>query len=85
MRRLTLNMTDADLRAARRVARSRNTSISRIFSRFVRAVSRKDAHPAAPALPPLTNKALGLLGTSSRRADREVLEDALLDRHGIDA
>jgi hypothetical protein len=84
MKKLTLSMEEKDIRAARRIARAHGTSISGMFTRMVRVMSKVREKPTEEELPPLTRKAMGMIKLPEGRTEREVLEDALLDKHGLD-
>jgi hypothetical protein len=82
-RKLTLSMDEKDIRAARRLAQSHGTSISGMFSRLVRVMARR-AHPSSKAgLPPLTRKLSGIISLPKGKSDREIIEEAILERHGL--
>lgn len=84
MKKLTLSMDEKDIRAARRIAREHGTSISRMFSRLVRMMAKKrPAPPGSEDLPPLTRKLTGIVALPEGKADREIVEDAILARHGF--
>lgn len=82
MKKLTLSMEERDIAAARRLARKHGTSISGMFARLVRAMSRRDRREDDD-LPPLTRKALGMIRLPKGKTDRELVEEALLDKHGM--
>ena len=67
---------------ARRLAKSRNTSISRLFVSFVCLMEQNRGGESE--LPPLTKRALGLAkGTVSDDWDyKDVLSEALLEKFG---
>ncbi len=82
MTKLTLSV-EADLIAdAKRLASSGRTSISGMFSRFLRSIERIKLDESTQ-IGPLTHQATGLLNLPSNRSDQKLLEDALSDRHGI--
>jgi len=84
VKKLTLSMEEADIRAARRIAREHGTSISGMFSRLIRAMMarrRKDNEPQE--LPPLTRELSGIISLPKGKSDREIIEEAILDRHGF--
>ncbi len=84
MKKLTLSMDEKDIRAARRLARDSGTSISAMFSRLVRMMARKRrAVPEGEELPPLTRKLTGIVALPKGKTDREILEDAVLAKHGF--
>ncbi len=84
MKKLTLSMDEKDIRAARRIARDHGTSISGMFSRLVRMMARKrGAPPGSEDLPPLTRKLTGIVALPEGKSDREIVEDAILAKHGF--
>ena len=90
MKKLTLSMDPKDIRAARRLADAHRTSISDLFSRLVRAMSGvataassdRDRRGALESLPPVTRRLSGIIAKQADRTDRELIEEAILDRHG---
>jgi hypothetical protein len=84
MKKLTLSMEESDIRAARRIARDHGTSISRMFSRLVRMMDRRRPVPSTgEELPPLTRRLTGIVALPKGKTDREIIEDAVLARHGF--
>jgi len=82
MTKLTLS-AEADLIVdAKRWASSRRTSVSGMFARFLRSIEQIERDPSAP-IAPLTRQATGLLNFPMNRSDRELVEDALSDKHRI--
>jgi len=80
--RLALSMDQDVVARARRLAKVRNTSISRLFVSFVCLMEQSAT--AKTELPPLTKRALGL-AKGDLPADwdyRDVLSDALLEKYG---
>ena len=80
--RLALSMDQDVVARARRLARVRNTSISRLFVSFVCLMEQSAT--AKTELPPLTKRALGL-AKGDLPADwdyKDVLSDALLEKYG---
>ncbi len=88
MKKLTLSMEERDIREARRIASEHGTSISGMFTRLVRAIGRKGRNgttsgQSTDELSPLTRKALGMISLPKGKTDRQLIEEALLDRHGF--
>ncbi len=81
MTKLTLSADPDVVKDARELAEQSGTSISSMFERFVRllAQQRRTARP----LGPLTRKASGMIALPHGRSERQVLEDALLEKHGL--
>ena len=80
--RLALSMDEDVVARARRLAKVRNTSISRLFVSFVCLMEQSAT--AKTELPPLTKRALGLAkGDLSADWDyKDVLSEALLEKYG---
>ena len=80
--RLALSMDQDVVARARRLAKVRNTSISRLFVSFVCLMEQSAT--AKTELPPLTKRALGLAkGDLSVDWDyKDVLADALVEKYG---
>lgn len=81
MRKLTLS-ADADvIEQAKRLAKEHGTSVSAMFSDFIRA-------HAAPGtldrkkLGPLTRKALGLAKLPNGKSYRKLIEQSIMEKHG---
>ncbi len=81
MKKLTLSVDESVLRSARRLARAQGTSISAMFSRLVRAMARRKEEAE---LPPLTARMSGILTVPKGKSDRQLIEEALDERYGLD-
>jgi len=93
--KLTLSIDESVAELAKRMAKSRNTSVSAMLSRFMTGLDAID-RPAGPiTLAPLTLAATGLArhpddggaslesdGAIGDRSDERLLEDALWGRYG---
>ncbi len=80
MTKLTLSADKGLIEEAKELAAKEGTSLSSMFSRFLRAVlAGRRKHPQAG---PLTRKATGLVKLPANKSDRELLEEALADKHG---
>ena len=80
--RLALSMDQDVVARARRLAKVRNTSISRLFVSFVCLMEQSAT--VQTELPPLTKRALGL-AKGDLPADwdyKDVLADALIEKYG---
>jgi hypothetical protein len=79
--KLTLSADRPLIKEAKHLAAARNTSVSAIFGRLLKALAA--AETARPAeLGPVTRMASGLLALPKGRTDRSLLEAALGDRYG---
>ena len=83
MTKLTLSVDERVLREAKRLAKRRGTSVSAMFSHFVRAAA--DQGQNRRRLGPLTRKASGMARLPKGKTYRRVLEDALLGKHELDS
>ncbi len=81
MKKLTLSADPEVIAQARKLAAESGTSVSSMFERFVRllAAGRRSGRP----LGPIARKASGMIRLPEGRSEREVLEDALLEKHGL--
>jgi hypothetical protein len=93
--KLTLSVDQSIADLAKRAAKSRNTSVSALLSRFVTGLEAMDKPVRHPPIGPLTLAATGLARCPSdqdaslrastaadARADDALLEDALWERYG---
>ncbi len=80
MARLTLNMETEVVEPAKRLAAERNTSISAMFSQFIRALANREG--LAKPLGKLARRASGVINLKERN-HRDVLADALEDKYGL--
>lgn len=82
MPKLTLSADPATVALAKSLAAEHGTSVSAMFERFVR-LSATERRPTT-AVAPLTRRISGLVALPKGSTPRTVLEDALLERHGLD-
>ena len=78
--KLTLSAEEELVALAKRLARSRGTSVSELFARVIRALGQErtaDDHD----LGPITRQASGLVPLRSHRSDRQLIEDALEEKY----
>lgn len=74
--KLTLSAEPRVIADAKRLARSRHTSVSALFSRFVAALGHIE-QLEHPNLGPVTSRAAGLVRLPAKRSDKALVEDAL--------
>ena len=79
--KLTLSADARLVEEAKRLALREGTSLSSMFSRFLDAVLAGRRRKEGPA--PLTRKATGLVKLPAGKTDRELLEEALAEKHGV--
>lgn len=81
MKKLTLSADESVIREAKKLANESGTSVSSMFGRFVRSLSRR-RKPARP-IGPTARKATGVIRLPAGKTEREALEDALTDKYGL--
>ena len=81
MIKLTLSADPKVVAKAKRLAVQQQTSVSAIFGRFVDSVTA-GASGDRP-LGPLTREATGLIALPRGRSDRQLVQDALLEKYGL--
>ena len=82
MTKLTLSVEADVVEQAKRLAAADGTSVSAMFSQFIRSMGGKRSRPQ---LGPLTRKASGLISIPDGVSERRLIEDALLEKHGLSA
>jgi hypothetical protein len=82
MPKLTLSADPATVKLAKTLAADQDTSVSAMFERFVKLMAATKL-PRSPVAP-LTRRASGMVTMPKGKQARDVLIDALLDRHGLD-
>ena len=81
MSKLTLSANPETIDLAKALAAEQGTSVSAMFERFVTLVAAKQRQQTKVG--PLTARASGIITLPKGRDARTVLEDALLERHGL--
>jgi hypothetical protein len=79
--KLTLSAEKEVVEKAKLLAMEQQTSVSALFGRFVRSTAA--GKPGLRGLGRLTRKATGIITLPSGKTDRRILEDELLDKHGL--
>ena len=82
MIRLTLSLDERVAEEAKRLAKQSGRSVSAMFSHFVLAMSRVEK--TSPNIGPLTRKASGVVSLPKGKTEREVLQEALLEKYALD-
>lgn len=80
--KLTLSAEKSLIEKAKRVARSRNTSVSAMFARYL-TILTKTEEEEAPKVGPVTIRASGLVKLPTKRKAKDVLAEALAEKHGL--
>jgi hypothetical protein len=81
MKKLTLSADPDVIEEAREMAEQAGTSVSSMFERFVRLLAQR-RHAERP-IGPLARKASGMIALPKGRSERQLIEDALLEKHGL--
>ena len=79
--KLTLTADPEIIRTAKRLAAARNMSVSALFSRLIESL-QTELETSVSDIGPLTKKASGLVSLPAGRTDRDLLADALTEKHG---
>ena len=81
MKKLTLSMDEDVIRDAKRLARRNKTSVSAMFSRFIRNM----ANPRRMEIPADSTvaRATGLISLPKGKTPRDVLTEALMEKYEI--
>ena len=80
MKKLTLSVDEEIIEQAKKLAAERGTSVSAMFSSLVRVMAREKAGKIG--LGPITRRATGLVKLPRGKGDRELVAEALAERHG---
>lgn len=81
MTKLTLSMPDKDIALARKKAKSRGTSISAMFSEWLRAESPSAAK--RNKIGPLTRSISGIISLSEDFDEKEEMAGILSEKYGL--
>ena len=79
-RKLTLTADPEIIRTAKRLAAARDTSVSGLFSRVIESLQTEQE--TLSDVGPLTREATGLVSLPAGRTDRDLLAEALMEKHG---
>lgn len=81
MTKLTLSMEKSVVRQAKQLAKARKTSVSAMVSDFVRSASLHTL--PRQKLSPVVRSVAGIAKLPTDKTDRELLEEALMEKYGI--
>jgi hypothetical protein len=81
MKKITLSAEPDVIEQAHELAAQTGTSVSSLFSRMIRLLAQQRG--SARPLGPLARKASGLITLPKGRSERQILEDSLLEKHGL--
>jgi hypothetical protein len=80
MTKLTLSVREDVVEKAKRIARANKTSVSSMFSQFVESVAAPRATRAK--IGPLTRRLSGIISFPANKDYKDLLTDALMNKHG---
>jgi hypothetical protein len=79
--KLTLSADEEIVKRAKRLAKEQKTSVSALFDRFIRSATAEPKK--SRAIGRLTRKATGMMKLPAGKTDRELIEDALIEKYGL--
>ena len=79
MAKLTLNADPEVIKLAKHLAAEANTSVSALFSRFIKTLARSPE--SEQSVGPLTRKASGVIALDSEQDYQDVLSEALARKY----
>jgi len=82
MTKLTLSVDEEVVAEAKRIAAENNTSVSAMFSEYIRAMAREKWKDVP--IGPLTRAATGLIELPEGKTYEDVLTEALMEKYGIE-
>ena len=80
--KLTLSAEKELIAEAKKLAEREGTSLSSMFSRFLRSILHDQRKREQPG--PLTRKATGLAKLPAGKSDRQILEESLAHKYGFE-
>lgn len=82
MPKLTLTAEKDVIEKAKQLARERGTSVSAMFSQFVRSTPRHAEPAPKRPLGPITRRAVGIAKLPAGKSYRELIEESIMEKHG---
>lgn len=82
MRKLTLSADDEVIEQAKRLADRHKTSVSAMFSRFVRGLAQRDQASSGVPSDSIAARAAGAIRLPKGKTAQDVLAEALIEKHG---
>jgi protoporphyrinogen oxidase len=83
MKKLTLSADEATVRQAKRLAARHKTSVSRMFARLVRGMTRRAKAKEGVPDDSIASRATGFITLPKGKTPRDVLAEALMEKHGV--
>ncbi len=82
LQKLTLSADETTIEKAKKLAEEEGTSVSAMFVRFVRLLHARRAEQPVVGL--IASKATGIIKFPDGKPEREILEEALDEKYGIE-
>lgn len=84
MPKLTLSADKDVIEKAKHLAEERGTSVSAMFSQFVRSASGSTQADkrSLRGLPPITRRLAGIAKIPADKSYRELIEESIMEKHG---
>jgi len=83
VRKLTLSADEDVIREAKRLARRNKTSVSAMFSRFVRGMAKSKKSRREIPVDSIVARVTGIISLPKGSTPRDVLTEALMEKYGI--
>jgi Family of unknown function (DUF6364) len=81
MKKLTLKADPEVIAQAKRIADESGTSVSALFERFIRLLSRRRNRQRR--LPPIARELSGIVSLPRGKDERDLLAEALMEKYGM--
>lgn len=83
MKKLTLSASEDVIRDAKRLAAERGTSVSAMFSRFIRSVAHEEERGQRGSDTPILRELTGTMPWPEGKTYEDLLTEALMEKHGL--
>ena len=83
MKKLTLSANEKTVKQAKRLAARQKTSVSRMFARLVRNMAEPGKAASDVPADSIASRATGFISLPKGKSPRDVLAEALMEKHGI--
>lgn len=77
--KLTLSAEKELVAEAKRIARQKNTSVSALFTQYIKEISDLQRSKGVPG--PITSKASGMISLPEGESGKKLLEDAIWEKY----
>ena len=79
-KKLTLTLNDTIIENAKKYAKKNHISLSKLVEFYFKTITN-EPHAIIDKIPPITSELTGIAELHTDKTDKELLVDALLDRH----